>query len=115
MKKKRLTYSEWFLLLAVLGFVAILLVAQPQRPVGNYRVSKKVLPGEVVRVHIEGAVERPGTYEVKAGTSAKEAVAAAGLMKEGRNWGFKARGKIDSERSIFVPLKKKKRGKRVFP
>ena len=104
-----LTYSERFLFLAVSGFLAILIIAMLRNDDGAEIVlSKKVLQGSFVKVHIEGLVAHPGTYEVAAGTTVAEALERAGILPEGRMWGVRRKEKIYANRSLYVPVKKKK-------
>ena len=109
MQNDSLTFSERFLLLAVSGFLAILIIAMFRgNDGGTVFISKKVLQGSLVKVHIEGLVAHPGTYELVAGTTVVEALERAGILPEGRGWGVRRKERIYANRSLYVPAQKKK-------
>lgn len=76
--KNTLKSSEWFLATALLVFVAsLVLIAKINASRASSSIALASFQQEEILVTIDGAVKKPGTYSIKAGTTLEQALKKA--------------------------------------
>ena len=111
MQQAQLLYREWFVLFLALLFLFFFLCVASPWSLSCFEKAQ-VVQSEISRIRVEvfGEVERPGMYEVEVGTSIRELVKKAGLL---RSSDVKAiYGKKTLLRSCVVVVDSKERQKK---
>lgn len=103
-------FREWFAVLCTACFVAAVFLTRafPSRPL----ISMDPPPPETIQVEVQGAVEKPGVYEVKVGSSVHSVMAQAVLTKAADRKALYLKKKLLSSCSLTVPEKKDRKSKK---
>jgi len=86
--------------------VAARVVAGHSPPPIEFRPAPALAPGTPIRVHVAGAVLRPGVYALKAGQRAEDALAAAGGPADDADTdGVNLARRLGDEDQVVVPTR----------
>ncbi len=106
-KKESISYYEWFLIIAILGFIASVSLKSLINSADTAEIiqSEDLVerPLKKIQVVIEGAVKKPGVYTVTQGTCLKKVLKQAKTTKQSDLKSLNLEKKIEVSERIFIP------------
>jgi len=104
----RLLIREWILIFGILGLVAALLVISQLSKVRHDQMLQTCIEqaDRAIAITLTGAIQRPGTYEVKPGTTLKDLLKNVPLAENAERKKVPLKKVFYSTQDIHIPHKK---------
>ncbi len=104
-------FREWFAVFFALSFLCVIFFSRIFTSNVVLSVEERVCSRKVC-VCVEGAVDRPGRYEVNLGSSLQEVLSLAGIKKIADRKAFYLKARVFEDCLVRVPEKNVKKNKK---
>lgn len=105
-RKKKVTHSEWLFLLSIVGLLVWLSLNSYLTQDSSQKVVEKAILQDKMVVYIDGAIDKPGRYEIQRGTTLKELLDKALVKKESDLSHLQLKDEVQSN-TIYIPYQRK--------